>query len=147
PAFLVKNVTGIGLEIQGGLAAWYMFNQDSGCFAAFCNSDNSGNSDGLVMGCAGTGNAIDLQNSSGTKGSGAIHGTVDTATSVTNRVTANTDQIGGHAVSLDANNLLKVDVEDYGGNAGHFTSGRPDVTLSAVNVTGNVAADLQTIKT
>jgi hypothetical protein len=37
--------------------------------------------------------------------------------SVVARVTANTDQLAGQAVALDANNLLKVDVEDVNGLA------------------------------
>ncbi len=57
----------------------------------------------------------------------------------------------GNTAASDGNNLPKVDVEDFGGAAGTFASGRPEVntvkwvggTIPAVNVTGVPLVDLK----
>lgn len=56
-------------------------------------------------------------------------------------------KVVGNAQTADANGLLKVDVEDFGGTAGTFSGGKAAVKLTNTDVTGNVASDLQTIKT
>ncbi len=74
---------------------------------------------------------------------GNVIGTVSSVSgavgSVTSTVTANTTKFNGQNVTLDGNNLLKVDVEDYGGTAGTFSSGIPSentIKWAGVNVTG-----------
>lgn len=56
-------------------------------------------------------------------------------------------KVVGNVQTADANGLLKVDVEDFGGTGGTFSGGKPAVKLTSTDVTGNVASDLQTIKT
>lgn len=48
---------------------------------------------------------------------------------------------------LEIDLLSQVDVESFGGTAGTFAGGKAAATLAATDVTGNIAADLQTIKT
>lgn len=47
----------------------------------------------------------------------------------------NVKNYNNHAAVTDGNNLPKVDVEDFGGTAGTFTSGVPNVSAGGVNVT------------
>lgn len=54
--------------------------------------------------------------------------------------------VAGAAVSTSTAQL-GVNVVNFGGSAGTFSSGKPAVTVASTDVTGNVAADLQTIKT
>lgn len=56
---------------------------------------------------------------------------------------ANAIQWAGTSIALDAQGLAKVDVEDFGGAAGSFTSGRPAVQSVAGNVAGDVVGNVQ----
>ncbi len=71
--------------------------------------------------------------------------TVTCAAGVTVNVNVGTTQpVNFTGTSSSA--LVKGDTVDFGGAAGTFSSGKPAVTLASTDVTGNVAADLQTIK-
>lgn len=61
--------------------------------------------------------------------------------------TANITAIDGVSLASHAAGMMPADVLDFGGAAGTFSSGKPAVTVASTDVTGNVAADLQTIKT
>lgn len=62
------------------------------------------------------------------------------------RPEVNTTHIAGSAVSTSTAQI-GVNVVNFGGSAGTFSSGKPAVTLASTDVTGNVASDVQTIKT
>ena len=113
--------------------------------------NGTGNGDGLQLTKAGSG--VDLRagitgditgNLSGSVGSvtgavGSVTGVVGSVTgnvggnvvgsvaSVTNRVTANVDQIDGASWGTHAAGMAPADVRDFGGSAGTFSSGRPEV--------------------
>ncbi len=69
-----------------------------------------------------------------------------TGTAASALVKSDTVDIAGVAVSTSTAQI-GVNVVNFGGNAGTFSSGKPATTLVSTDVTGNVASDLQTIKT
>ena len=68
------------------------------------------------------------------------------STHVAGMFPADLRDIAGAAVDTTAAQL-GVNVVNFGGSAGTFSSGKPSIKLAATDVTGNVATDLQTIKT
>lgn len=57
-----------------------------------------------------------------------------------------TEWAGSAVADPNVTGVPIVDVAYFNGTAGTFASGKPAVTLAAADVTGNVAADVQTIK-
>lgn len=102
---------------------------------------NAGTSDG-IKGVAGTG-GVDIRGNITGNVTGNLSGSVG---SVTARVTANSDQLAGVSIVLDANNLLKVDVEDWKGATAPANTGDAFARLGAP--TGaSVSADVAAVKT
>ncbi len=96
---------------------------------------------------------VGLINSVSTTGVTAVGANIGTAqpinftgTSTTAYVKSDMVDIAGSAVSTSTAQL-GVNVVNFGGSAGTFSSGKPAATLASTDVTGNVAADVQTIKT